>query len=326
MASPTGEGAPGNGGSRSPQVAEPVRHRLGDRLFSGSAKAAGILILVMLAGVAIFLLTEGWPGLSAGGPDETPGADSFWSYVGPLVFGTIVAAAIALIIATPLAVGIALFISHYAPRRIAGGLGYLIDLLAAVPSVVYGLWGALYLAPKLVPIYDWLESNLGFIPFFAGPTSPTGRTMLTAGIVLAVMVLPIITAISREVFLQTPKLHEEAALALGATRWEMIRMTVLPYGRSGVISAAMLGLGRALGETLAVAMVLSPSLVYTANLISSTNSATIAANIALQFPEASGVQVNVLIATGLVLFVITFVVNYIARAVIARKRDFAGAG
>ena len=150
--------------------------------------------------------------------------------------------------------------------------------------------------------------------------------MLTAGIVLAIMVLPIITAISREVFLQTPKLHEEAALALGATRWEMIRMTVLPYGRSGVVSAAMLGLGRALGETLAVAMVLSPSLVYTFNLISSTNSSTIAANIALQFPEASGVQVNVLIATGLVLFIITFIVNYIARAVIARKRDFAGAG
>ncbi len=326
MASPTGAGAPGNGGGRSPEVTEPVRHRLGDRLFSGTATLAGILILVILAGVAIFLLTEGWPGLSAGGPEETPGASSFWSYVGPLLFGTVLAAAIALIIATPLAIGIALFISHYAPRRIAGSLGYLIDLLAAVPSVVYGLWGALYLAPKLVPIYDWLQSNLGFIPFFAGPTSPTGRTMLTAGIVLAIMVLPIITAISREVFLQTPKLHEEAALALGATRWEMIRMTVLPYGRSGVVSAAMLGLGRALGETLAVAMVLSPSLVYTFNLISSTNSSTIAANIALQFPEASGVQVNVLIATGLVLFIITFLVNYIARAVIARKRDFAGAG
>jgi phosphate transport system permease protein len=326
MASPTGAGAPGNGEGRYPEVTEPVRHRLGDRLFSGTATLAGILILVVLAGVAIFLLTEGWPGLSAGGPDETPGADSFWSYVGPLVFGTVLAAAIALIIATPLAIGIALFISHYAPRRIAGGLGYLIDLLAAVPSVVYGLWGALYLAPKLVPIYDWLEAHFGWVPFFAGPASPTGRTMLTAGIVLAIMVLPIITAISREVFLQTPKLHEEAALALGATRWEMIRMTVLPYGRSGVVSAAMLGLGRALGETLAVAMVLSPSLVYTFNLISSTNSSTIAANIALQFPEASGVQVNVLIATGLVLFIITFIVNYIARAVIARKRDFAGAG
>jgi phosphate transport system permease protein len=171
----------------------------------------------------------------------------------------------------------------------------------------------------------WLEENLGFIPLFAGPTSGTGRTILTAAIVLAVMVLPIITAVSREVFLQTPRLYEEAALALGATRWEMIRSVVLPVGRGGIISAAMLGLGRALGETLAVAMVLSATGIITVNLISSTNPSTIAANVALSFPEASGLNVNVLIASGLILFAITLVVNSIARWVINLRKDFSGA-
>jgi phosphate transport system permease protein len=146
-----------------------------------------------------------------------------------------------------------------------------------------------------------------------------------AGVVLAVMILPIITAVSREVFLQTPRLHEEAALALGATRWEMIRMAVLPFGRSGIISGAMLGLGRALGETMAVAIVLSVSGGITFNLISNGNPSTIAANIALQFPEASGLGVNVLIASGLVLFLITLAVNSIARYIINRRREFSGA-
>ena len=160
-------------------------------------------------------------------------------------------------IATPVAVGVALFISHFAPRKLASGLGYVIDLLAAIPSVVYGAWGAAFLAKEISPAYNWLATNMGWLPIFQGPASATGKTILTAGIVLAVMILPIITSLSREIFLQTPKLHEEAALALGATRWEMIRMAVLPFGRPGVISAVMLGLGRALGETMAVALVLS---------------------------------------------------------------------
>ncbi|MGA8852415.1 MAG: ABC transporter permease subunit, partial [Aeromicrobium sp.] len=166
----------------------------------------------------------------------------------------------------------------------------------------------------------------GFIPIFAGPASTTGRTLLTACIVLAVMILPIMTAICREIFLQTPRLHEEAALALGATRWEMIRMTVFPYARSGIVSAAMLGLGRALGETMAVAMVLSATAgVVTANLIGSTNPSTIASNIALSFAESSGKSVNALIATGLVLFIITFVVNFAARSIVDRRKEFSGA-
>jgi phosphate transport system permease protein len=296
----------------------------GDRIFAGMAKGAGILILVVLAGVAAFLLAESAPALTAPAAD-IPGGAGFAAYVAPLIFGTLLAAVIALIIATPLAVAVALFITHYAPRRIAQPLGYVIDLLAAVPSIVYGLWGAWTLAPATVPLMQWLGSNLGFIPLFAGPVSATGRTMLVAGVVLAVMILPIITAVSREVFLQTPRLHEEAALALGATRWEMIRMAVLPFGRSGIISGAMLGLGRALGETMAVAIVLSVSGGITFNLISNGNPSTIAANIALQFPEASGLGVNVLIASGLVLFLITLAVNSIARYIINRRREFSGA-
>lgn len=314
------------------QSAEPrpqahqVRERRGDRVFAGSAKGAGIIILVTLAAVSLFLLGEGLPALTTP-PEEISILDdqSFIVYVTPLVFGTLWAAALALLMAFPVSVGIALFISHYAPRRIALVLGYVVDLLAAVPSVVYGLWGGVILAPGFRPLYLWLEENLGFIPLFAGPTSGTGRTILTAAIVLAVMVLPIITAVAREVFLQTPRLYEEAALALGATRWEMIRSVVLPVGRGGIISAAMLGLGRALGETLAVAMVLSATGIITVNLISSTNPSTIAANVALSFPEASGLNVNVLIASGLILFAITLIVNSIARWIINLRKDFSGA-
>ena len=302
----------------------PAVRRLGDRVFAGSARGAGIALLVILAGVAAFLLVQSVPALIAPA-EEIPGGEGVVAYVAPLLFGTVVAAVIALVVATPLAVAIALFLTNYAPRRLAQSLGYLIDLLAAIPSIVYGFWGIFWLAPRLVPFYRWAEENLGFIPLFAGPASATGRTMLTAGLVLAVMILPIISALAREVFSQAPVLHREAALALGATRWEMIRLAVLPYGRSGVIGGAMLGLGRALGETLAVALILSASGGVTLNLIGSDNPSTIAANIALQFPESSGLDVNTLIASGLALFVITFVVNVLARAIVNRRADFSGA-
>jgi phosphate transport system permease protein len=306
--------------------ARSVVQRPGDRIFSGAASGAGITILITLAAVSVFLLVEGLPALTAD-PAEIAILDeqSFTVYVVPLIFGTLWSSVLALVMAFPIAVGIALFISHYAPRAIAIPLGYIIDLLAAIPSVVFGLWGGVILAGGIRPFYVWLNENLGFIPLFAGPVSGTGRTMFTAAIVLAVMVLPIITAVARETFLQTPRLYEEASLALGATRWEMIREVVLPVGRGGVISAAMLGLGRALGETLAVAMVLSATGVITVNLISSTNPSTIAANVALSFPEASGLNVNALIASGLILFAITLVVNSIARWIIDRRKDFSGA-
>ena len=309
--------------SAPPSPPRPAR-RPGDRIFAGSATGAGILILLVLAGVAVFLIIEAWPALTADAAD-LPDGKSLAGYVAPLVFGTLLAAVIALIVATPLAVAIALYITYYAPRRLATTMGYVIDLLAAIPSVVYGFWGIAALAPAMVPFYGWAAEHLGFIPFFAGPPSTTGKTMLTAGLVLAVMILPIISAISREVFSQAPALHREAALALGATRWEMIRMAVLPYGKSGVIGGAMLGLGRALGETLAVAIVLSASGGITFNLISSSNPSTIAANIALNFPESSGLAVNTLIASGLALFVITLAVNMFARWIVTRRADFSGA-
>ncbi len=299
--------------------------RLGDLLFSRAALWSGGLILVILAAVAIFLVAQSIPALTADPADFVGQPASFLDYVWPLVFGTLWSAALALVMALPLAIGIALFISHYAPRKLAQALGYLVDLLAAVPSVVYGLWGIGVLAPAIQPVYSWLVDNAGWFPLFAGPVSGTGRTILTAGIVLGVMILPVMTAICREVFLQTPVLHEEAALALGATRGEMIRMAVLPFGRPGIISGAMLGLGRALGETMAVAMVLSPQAIVSFALLQSANPSTIAANIALSFPEAYGVNVNLLIATGLVLFLITLAVNSIARYVVNRRKDFSGA-
>ena len=204
--------------------------RAGDKVFSGAALAAGCLILAVLFGVALFLVIQAIPALTAA-PDEIQGGEGFFTYIWPIVIGTLIAAPIALVIATPIAIGVALFISHFAPRELASGLGYVVDLLAAIPSVVYGAWGAAFLAKEISPAYNWLANNMGWLPIFQGPASATGKTILTAGIVLAVMVLPIITSLTREIFLQTPKLHEEAALALGATRWEMIRMAVLPFGR-----------------------------------------------------------------------------------------------
>jgi phosphate transport system permease protein len=282
-----------------------ARPRVGDRIFSGTALAAGIAILLALAGVFIFLAIEGVPGLAK--PAEFYGsASSFWGYVAPLLFGTVLAAVIALVVAVPLAWGIALVVSHYAPKSIATPIAYVIDLLAAVPSVVFGLWGISVLARELQPAYVWLDENMGWLPFFAG-------------LVLAIMILPIITAISREVFSQTPRLHEEAALALGATRWEMIRMAVFPYARSGMVSAVMLGLGRALGETMAVAMVLSAGGGISFNLISSSNPASIASNIASNYKEGTPGKIQVLIATGLVLFLVTFLVNFAARWIVTRS-------
>lgn len=303
---------------------KPVQ-RLGDRVFSGSALFAGIMIIVTLAAVALFLIVQSAPALVASNETASILPDNFWSYVWPLVFGTVWAAVLALLIALPVSIGIALFISHYAPRKIAAVLGYIVDLLAAVPSVVFGLWGIGVLAPAVQPIYTWMNETLGWIPLFGGTVSGTGRTILTAALVLAVMVLPIMTAINREVFLQAPVLHEEAALALGATRWEMIKMAVLPFGRSGIVTAAMLGLGRALGETMAVAMVLSATGLVTLRLLTSENPSTIAANIALSFPEAYGQNINVLIATGLILFIVTFLVNALARWIVSRRAEFSGA-
>lgn len=304
----------------------PRKPRIGDKVFTGLSTGSGVLILAILALVATFLLVQALPALTSSPTVlAQQGYGEFWSWVLPFAFGTVWASFWALLFAVPVAIGIALFISHYAPRRLAQGLGYVVDLLAAVPSVVFGLWGIFVLAPALQPLHTWLNAYLGFIPLFGGAASGTGRTILTTSLVLAVMILPIITSLCREVFLQTPKLHEEAALALGATRWEMIRMAVLPFARAGIVSAVMLGLGRALGETMAVAMILSGAGVIHPSLITQQNPNSIAANIALNFPEAYGIKVNQLIASGLVLFVITLAVNMLARWIVSRRAQYSGA-
>ena len=302
------------------EVTEPQgptpRRRRGDSVFSAFATAAGVTILVALLAVFVFLASEGWSGLTGGAATFAP-FTSFPSYIWPLFVDTILSSAVALVISVPFAIAIALFVSHYAPRVVAVPFAYVIDLLAAVPSVVFGLWGGLFLARFLLSAHVWMSNHLGFVPFF-GPPSPNGRSLFTAGVVLAIMILPIVTAISREVFAQTPRLHEEAAIALGATRWEVVRYAVLPYGRSGVVSAVMLGLGRALGETMAVAMVLAVTPTETLNIIGTASPATIAANIALNYKESTPQRQSLLIATGLVLFALTFVVNFAARWVLGR--------
>jgi len=302
-----------------------------NRGFRWFSTGAAILILVVLAAVAVFLVYRAMPALTATDAqlDEVrthlPQMRDLWSLMGTLVFGTLLAALLALIIATPIAVGIALFISHYAPKRIAGIISYVVDLLAAIPSVVFGLWGAMVLAPNIRDFFGWLTEVLSLIPGLTVNNSATGRSVATASIVLAVMILPIISAVSREVFRQTPRLHEEAALALGATQWEVIRTAVLPFGRSGVISAAMLGLGRALGETMAVLMILSPGFLVSLQIFDAGQVQTIAAFVASMFPESAGLTINVLIACGLALFVISMGVNMSARWIANRRAEFSGA-
>ncbi len=302
-----------------PLIKEPVPRKvtsLGDRIFAGLTLGASLVILAALASVFVFLFIKGLPGFNRAAEVYGPRASDFLGYVFPLLGGTVIAAVIALIVAVPLAWGIALVISHYAPRYIAAPVAYLVDLLAAVPSVVFGLWGVIVLAPRMVPVFDFLNDNFAWIPIFDGDVSNSGRTIVTAGVVLAIMILPIITAITREVFSRTPRLNQEAALALGATRWEMMQLAVFPYGRSGMVSAAMLGLGRALGETMAVAMVLSLG-GWNLNLLGPGNS-SIAANIASKYKERSEDLLSVLIASGLVLFLLTFLVNFAARWIVGR--------
>ncbi|MFD3455876.1 phosphate ABC transporter permease subunit PstC [Streptomyces sp. NPDC058691] len=305
--------------------------RAGDKIFSGLSRGSGILLLVIMAAIAIFLTIRA---INAISKDHGNFLTTFeWNAsatppvfgIAVLAYGTIVSSLIAMIIAVPVAVGIALFISHYAPRRLASPLSYIIDLLAAVPSIIYGLWGALFLVPHLTGLNIWLSKYLGWTVIFE-KEDPQGaaRSIFTVGILLAIMILPIITNVSREVFRQVPRMHEEAALALGATRWETIRMSVLPFARSGIISASMLGLGRALGETMAVATVLSASPILSLHILDPVGG-TFSQNIVAKFGEANEFGRDALIASGLVLFIITLLVNGAARAIIARRKEYSGA-
>ncbi|MEU5097796.1 phosphate ABC transporter permease subunit PstC [Streptomyces sp. NPDC020996] len=303
--------------------------RPGDRIFLGLSRGSGILLLVIMAAIAVFLTYRATLAISK---DEGNFLTTFeWNTnlippkfgIAVLAFGTVVSSVIAMALAVPIAVAIALFLTHYAPRRLRNPIAYVIDLLAAVPSIVYGLWGALILVPNMNGLFGWLNDFFGWTGVFSWDGGAP-RSMLTVGILLAIMILPIITNVSREVFRQVPQMHEEAALALGATRWEVVRMAVLPFGRSGVISASMLGLGRALGETMAVATVLSPDFLIHGSLLN-PGGGTFAQNIASKFGEATEQGRDALIASGLVLFVITLLVNGAARMIIARRKEYSGA-
>jgi len=244
----------------------------------------------------------------------------------PLVFGTLVTSAIALIIGVPVAVATALFLNELCPRRFRGVLGMLVDLLAAVPSVVYGLWGVYVLCPKLLPAEKWFASTFSFIPFLGGGT-PALYNYFMGGLILAIMILPIVSAISREVIATVPSENKEAALALGATRWEMIRLAVLPYARPGITGGAMLGLGRAIGETIAVVLVIGNAPTLGHHIFD--QGYTLAAVIANEFGEAASTPPHrsALFAAGLVLFVLTLLVNILARWFVARgQRRQRGTG
>jgi len=298
--------------------------RTGDLVFGGITRGTAVLLVLLVAFVGIFLLALALPSIRA---DH----DSFlfsrsWQVSGDLRFGilgllwtTVLSSLVALVIAVPVAVGVALSLTQYLPRRVAGPVAFLVDLLAAVPSIIYGLWGLIVFGPFIAPVGTWIAGVLGFVPLFR-PVSDPKSTVFVAGIVLAIMILPIITAISRNVFEQTPRDQVEAALALGATRWEVIRTSVLPYGRSGVISASMLGLGRALGETIAVLIILSqpaPGSPFTSSIFAGGETfASKIANNASEFDTPS--KTGAYIAAGLVLFVVTFVVNALARVVAER--------
>lgn len=234
----------------------------------------------------------------------------------PLLAGTLITSAIALLIGVPVAVATALYLTELAPRRVRGPLSVLVDLLAAVPSVVYGLWGFFFLVPKLQPAERWFADAFSFLPFVGGTV--TGPNYFVAGLILAIMILPIVSAISREVIATVPREHKEAALALGATRWETIRMAVLPYARGGIAGAAMLGLGRAIGETIAVTLVIGNAPTVGHSLFQ--QGYTLAAVIANEFGEAASDPTHraALIAAGLVLFVLTLAVNAVARAFVTR--------
>jgi phosphate ABC transporter permease protein PstC len=326
------------GGGRSILERTPLG-RLPDQVlkFGLAGIAAGVLILlgaffvVLVAqssdafnkiGVFQYLFHNNWETsqLAQGGACDIGHGCTFGAW--PMLVGTVVTSAIALIIGVPVAVASALFITEMCPRKIRGPLSVLIDLLAAVPSVVYGLWGFIVLAPNLRGFQQWLADTFSFLPFWGGHVA--GPSYFLAGLVLAIMILPIVSAISREVLATVPPEHKEAALALGATRWEMIRMSVIPYARPGITGGAMLGLGRAIGETIAVAYVIGGSTTVGHSIFEQGQS--FAGVIALQFGEAQSTPLykSALLAAGLVLFVLTLIINAIARAYVTRAGRIGG--
>jgi phosphate transport system permease protein len=301
---------------------------LGDRIFLYLTFIFALIIAVILVALLIVLNINAWPAIQKFGVsfltslDWDPVKEVFGAL--PAIYGTLLSSIIALIIAVPISIGSAVFLSELAPAWIREPCSFLIEMLAAIPSVIIGLWGLFVLVPFIrSPIESWLGSHLGFLPLFQGP--PFGLGFLAAGIILAVMVVPIITAVSRDVMRAVPVTQREAMYALGATRWETIYRTVLPYCRSGLLGAVILGLGRALGETMAVTMVIGNSYALTSSLFSP--GVTIASKIASEFSEASGdIYIGSLVELALVLFGITLLVNIIARLMVWRMISVKATG
>ena len=297
------------------------RSRLLDPLLKWVLAGLAALILILIAFFFVRLFIEAKPAFDKYGyigfvfnNSWVPSQQLYGAL--PLVVGTLITSVIALIIGVPVAIAAALYITELAPNRARGPLTITIELLAAVPSVVYGLWGIAVLAPKLQPAEQWVSDKLSFLPFVGGQVSIPNYFI--AGLILAIMIVPIVTAISREVMSTVPRDHKEAALALGATRWEMIKMAVLPYSRAGISGAAMLGLGRAIGETIAVTIVIGNAADIGKTIFS--QGYTLAAVIANEFGEAASDPTHraALIAAGLVLFVLTLLVNALARYYVNR--------
>jgi phosphate ABC transporter permease protein PstC len=298
--------------------------RLPDRALRWILTGLAAAILILIAYFFVELISESEPVFSKYGVinfvfsnEWVPSQGNYGAL--PLLVGTIITSIVALVIGVPVAVASALYVTELAPKRLKNPLTILVELLAAVPSVVYGLWGVFVLIPKLRPVLQWVADTFGFIPFIGGDVA--GPNYFIAGLILAIMILPIVSAISREVMATVPVEHKEAALALGATRWEMIRMAVLPYSRAGISGAAMLGLGRAIGETIAATLVIGNAANIGHSLFS--QGYTLAAVIANEFGEAASDPVHraALIAAGLVLFVLTLFVNLLARYFVLRSQE-----
>lgn len=300
-----------------------------DRRYRRIARMGGVIVFILLGLIGAFLLTSSWPALqeaglefftaTAWGPDGDPPRFGIVA----LLYGTVMVAVIALAIAVPLSIGTAIYINEYAPRALRRPLTSVIDLMAAVPSLIFGIWGREYLNDAMFGFANFLTTHLSFIPFFDTESSTLGNSIFVAGMVVSLMVLPIVTAVVREVFAQAPPGEKEAALALGGTRWGMIRTVVIPFGRGGIVGGSMLGLGRALGETIAVALILSPSFEVVVRILEPGGN-TVAATIANEFQEAKPFGIQALLAAGLALFVLTLVVNMFAAAVVSRSRSGQG--
>jgi len=290
---------------------------LWDRLFQGVTLLAALSLVLLLAAMSAYLFNAARPAIAQYGLRFLTG--STWDPVRevfgavPAIFGTLVTSATAMVVAVPVSLGVAIFLAELAPKWLRAPASFLVEMLAAIPSVVLGMWGIFVMVPTLYPVEKWLAENASFIPIFRGPVFG-GFGFLAGGLILAIMSLPIITAVARDAILTVPNTQREAMLALGATRWETISKAVLPSARSGIVAAGILGLGRALGETMAVTMLIGNGFKVTERLFAPGN--TMASKIATQFNEASGLEVNALVELALVLFAISLAVNLIGRLLI----------